>query len=102
MGSPGECPPFDLHLPRRCQLTIHSYRIQLIAVRVICAARELDLPIVALRSRDEADALHARMADEVVVFDVEGPRSAASSRRRARGPPGRRCPRTARPSRPPR
>lgn len=44
----------------------------MIAVRVIRAARELDLPIVALRSRDEADALHARMADEVVVLDGEG------------------------------
>ncbi|MFJ7334408.1 biotin carboxylase N-terminal domain-containing protein [Streptomyces sp. NPDC101116] len=50
---------------------MHSYRIQLIAVRVIRAARELDLPIVALRSRDEANALHARMTDEVVVFDGE-------------------------------
>ncbi|MFF7976242.1 carboxyl transferase domain-containing protein, partial [Streptomyces sp. NPDC007905] len=44
-----------------------------IAVRVIRAARELDLLTVALRSRDEADALHARMADETVVLDGEGP-----------------------------
>jgi acetyl/propionyl-CoA carboxylase alpha subunit len=44
-----------------------------IAVRVIRAARELDLLTVALRSRDEADALHTRMADEVVVLDGEGP-----------------------------
>ncbi|MGA5895087.1 carboxyl transferase domain-containing protein [Streptomyces venetus] len=44
-----------------------------IAVRVIRAARELDLLTVALRSRDEADALHARMADEVLVLDGEGP-----------------------------
>ncbi|MEU1916548.1 biotin carboxylase N-terminal domain-containing protein [Streptomyces massasporeus] len=35
-------------------------------------SRELDLPTVALRSRDEADALHARMADEVVVLNGEG------------------------------
>ncbi|GAA2230616.1 hypothetical protein GCM10010104_25170 [Streptomyces indiaensis] len=39
---------------------------------MIRAARELDLPIVALHSRDEADALHARMADEIVVLDGEG------------------------------
>ncbi|MGW6910718.1 carboxyl transferase domain-containing protein [Streptomyces sp. NPDC054940] len=44
-----------------------------IAVRVIRTARELDLLTVALRSRDEADALHTRMADEVVVLDGEGP-----------------------------
>ncbi|MFE5923034.1 carboxyl transferase domain-containing protein [Streptomyces sp. NPDC056468] len=44
-----------------------------IAVRVIRAARELDLLTVALRSRDEADALHTRMADEVVVLDGDGP-----------------------------
>ncbi|MCL8011416.1 carboxyl transferase domain-containing protein [Streptomyces sp. AS02] len=44
-----------------------------IAVRVIRAARELDLLTVALRSRDEADAPHTRMADEVVVLDGEGP-----------------------------
>ncbi|MEV8596249.1 carboxyl transferase domain-containing protein [Streptomyces sp. NPDC052012] len=44
-----------------------------IAVRVIRAARELDLLTVALRSRDEPDALHARLADEVVVLDGEGP-----------------------------
>ncbi|MEW2615363.1 biotin carboxylase N-terminal domain-containing protein [Streptomyces sp. NPDC047880] len=44
----------------------------MIAVRVIREARELDLPIVALRSRDEGDALHVRMADEVVVLDGEG------------------------------
>ncbi|MEV7063233.1 hypothetical protein AB0N97_10580 [Streptomyces collinus] len=49
---------------------------------MIRAARELDLPIVALRSRDEADALHARMADEVVVLDGEGfwPRTATAVR----------------------
>ncbi|MFI7407503.1 carboxyl transferase domain-containing protein [Streptomyces sp. NPDC049627] len=44
-----------------------------IAVRVIRAARELDLLTVALCSRDETDALHARMADEVAVLDGEGP-----------------------------
>ncbi|WP_164904823.1 acetyl-CoA carboxylase family protein [Streptomyces cyaneus] len=44
-----------------------------IAVRVMRTARELDLLTVALHSRDEADALHTRMADEVVVLDGEGP-----------------------------
>lgn len=44
-----------------------------IAVRVIRAARELDLLTVALRSRDEADALHTRMADHVAALDGEGP-----------------------------
>ncbi|MGP3923480.1 carboxyl transferase domain-containing protein [Streptomyces sp. 8N616] len=44
-----------------------------IAVRVIRAARELGLQAVALRSRDEADALHTRLADDVVELEGEGP-----------------------------
>ncbi|WP_190200616.1 biotin carboxylase N-terminal domain-containing protein [Streptomyces djakartensis] len=65
----------------------------IVAVRVIRAARELDLPIVALRSRDEADALHARMADEVWCSTnancCTGPAPGATgtSRRPATGPP---------------
>ncbi|MGP4002419.1 carboxyl transferase domain-containing protein [Streptomyces sp. 8N706] len=44
-----------------------------IAVRVIRAAHELGLEAVALRSRDESDALHVRLADEAVALDGEGP-----------------------------
>ncbi|MFJ7342842.1 biotin carboxylase N-terminal domain-containing protein [Streptomyces sp. NPDC101110] len=70
----------------------------MIAVRVIRAAHELDLPIVALRSRDEANALHARMTDEVVVFDGEesggqrsGVRAASRSTSLSRRPLGARA-----------
>jgi acetyl-CoA carboxylase biotin carboxylase subunit len=47
-----------------------------IAVRVIRAARELGLRTVAVASEADADALHARLADECVVI---GPASAARS-----------------------
>jgi acetyl-CoA carboxylase biotin carboxylase subunit len=47
-----------------------------IAVRVIRAARELGLRTVAVASEADAEALHARLADESVVI---GPASAARS-----------------------
>jgi acetyl-CoA carboxylase biotin carboxylase subunit len=47
-----------------------------IAVRVIRAARELGLRTVAVASEADADAVHARLADESVVI---GPASAARS-----------------------
>src|SRR5947208_5295618 len=47
-----------------------------IAVRVIRAARELGLRTVAVASEADAEAVHARLADECVVI---GPASAARS-----------------------
>lgn len=47
-----------------------------IAIRVVRAARELGIPTVAVCSEPDAEALHARAADEQVVI---GPASAARS-----------------------
>jgi acetyl-CoA carboxylase biotin carboxylase subunit len=47
-----------------------------IAIRVIRAARELDIPTVAVCSEADVDALHTRAADERVVI---GPAAAARS-----------------------
>src|SRR4051812_50223593 len=47
-----------------------------IAIRVIRAARELDIPTVAVCSEADVDALHTRVADERVVI---GPAAAARS-----------------------
>jgi acetyl-CoA carboxylase biotin carboxylase subunit len=47
-----------------------------IAVRIICACKELDIPTVAVYSEADRDALHVRFADEAVC--IGPPRSADS------------------------
>src|SRR5215210_1817917 len=44
-----------------------------IAVRIIRAAAELEIPTVAVHSRDDAASLHVRRADEAVALDRDGP-----------------------------
>lgn len=46
-----------------------------VAVRIARAASEIGLRTVALVARDEADALHGRLADSVVVLPGEGTRA---------------------------
>ncbi len=44
-----------------------------IAVRIARAAQELGIETVAVASRDDAGAMHTRMADDLVVFEKAGP-----------------------------
>ena len=44
-----------------------------IAVRLIRAARDMGIASVAIHARDDAQALHVRLADQAVALDATGP-----------------------------
>ena len=46
-----------------------------IAIRIIRAARELGITSVAIHSRDDANSLHVRLADEAIALDGVGARA---------------------------